>query len=249
MGLVWCCNLGFFFSFFLPENPLNGCMPTPGHTWALCGRSHFIPSSSSGMCKHAAHLQRQHVHAAQMFPTTRLEKVLKLNKSCFFFFLWHLCKRSKAGWLYRSALHFPFRDIRLLLRLFPMRSRCRSDLSGLNSFIMRAAHLEGPPTHMRPRRATDTQNTSMLVCIYGSITFNPHEDSERDECFYASLNFTFPNLMPWAQSPCLFGFSGEFLHSLACKSLLKPECSDGVERHTFVSQIIHVQQLLRKITF
>lgn len=94
--------------------------------------------------RRAARLWRQHVYAAPMFPTTRLEKVLKLNKSCF---LWHLCKRSKAGWLYRSARHFPFRDTRQPQLLFPMRSRCRSDLSGLNSFIMRAAHLEGPPTH------------------------------------------------------------------------------------------------------
>lgn len=108
----------------------------------MAGVTSFLPPVAER--QHAAHLQRQHVYAAQMFPTTRLEKVLKLNKNCF---LWHLCKRSKADWLYRSALHFPFRNIRLPQLLFPMRSRCRSDLSSLNSFIMRAAHLEGPPTH------------------------------------------------------------------------------------------------------
>lgn len=75
------------------------------HGLYVAGVAPFLPPVAEGW--HAAHLWRQHVYAAQMFPTSHLEKkVLQLNKSCF---LWHLCKTSKTGWLYRSTA-LPFQE-------------------------------------------------------------------------------------------------------------------------------------------
>lgn len=37
----------YIFPSHTPEYPLNGCMNTPGRTWALCGRNYSISSSSS----------------------------------------------------------------------------------------------------------------------------------------------------------------------------------------------------------
>lgn len=57
-----------------------------------------------------------------------------------------------------------------------MRSRCRPDLSGLNSFIMRAGRLEGPPahkTHKEPWKhqtqyyclSSQPTSSSLLLCV------------------------------------------------------------------------------------
>lgn len=56
-------------------------MNTPGPGLYVAGVTPFLPPVAEW--RHAAHLQRPHVYAAQMFPTTRLEKVLKLYKSWF----------------------------------------------------------------------------------------------------------------------------------------------------------------------
>lgn len=130
-----------------------------------------------------------------------------MQRKCFLLHVWKKCSSCTRAAFYDicvkhqrradfiAALHFPFRNMSRPRLLFPMRSRCRSDLSGLNSFIMRAAHLEGPPTH-RARKEPWKHKTQQ--CCVASAAAWPliGKDKEAEEYIPTSLNFTFPTWCP-----------------------------------------------------
>lgn len=130
---------------------MNGCTLPPGHTWALCGRSCSIPSSSSRRVACSSPTEATCACSSNVSYFTFGKKCSSWTRAAFY----DICVKHQRRAGFIAALHFPFRNTRRPRLLFPMRSRCGSDVGGLNGFIMRAAHLEGPPTHRarkEPRR-------------------------------------------------------------------------------------------------